>query len=179
MYMYLHLVQGEVVVQTYSGRDRLKKLWIFRYFALLEYMYTLIKPSLWVCVGVPAGISAVYNLCMGCSMLGFALCGSMSLPFPTHRGAFQDLTRECSSSPTPCTFLIWTLAYGGNLVNSHVTLSFWWRIANVCAINHRLVPNEGDDVPARDFHTAVALNDRIVVFGGRCKDVGMGYNFKF
>lgn len=33
----------------------------------------------------------------------------------------------------------------------------------------RLLPDAGDEVSARDFHSAVCLTDRIVIFGGRCE----------
>lgn len=34
----------------------------------------------------------------------------------------------------------------------------------------RLLPEEGDSVMQRDFHSAVAVNGRIVVFGGRSEN---------
>ena len=33
----------------------------------------------------------------------------------------------------------------------------------------RLLPEAGDEVMQRDFHSAVAVDDKIVVFGGRSK----------
>ena len=34
---------------------------------------------------------------------------------------------------------------------------------------YRLLPENGTEVTQRDFHCAVCLKDRVVIFGGRCE----------